>query len=59
MGTSNYSDEFKQDDRLASQARKPGDSAFRSGLAIHQPGVADVPSSAQPGSQYEPTRELP
>ena len=45
--------------RLASQARKPGDSAFRSGLAVRKPGMADVPAPAQPRTQHEPAWELP
>ena len=35
------------DGRLATKARQEGHGAFRSRLSIHQPGMADVPASAQ------------
>lgn len=44
---------------LATKARRPGHRPFRSGVAIRQQGMADLPAPAQSGSQHEPAWELP
>ena len=36
------------DGRLATKARQPGHGAFRPGLPVHQPGVANLPPPARP-----------
>lgn len=47
------------DGRLAAQASGAGNSSFRSGFPVHQPGMAVVSSPARSGSQYEQARQLP
>lgn len=47
---------------MAVWRRKPTDrvtGAFRPRFAVHQPGVADVSTSAQSGTEHEPARKLP